>query len=175
VGVTISLQHARQTADETGASTEVRDSLALAADEVQAAIRDLRELARGIHPALLEDEGLPAAVAALGRRASLPVETRIDLGRRLPRPVEAAAYFTVAEALTNAARHAEATRVGVSIRDLGDRLEILIDDDGGGGADPTRGSGLSGLADRLASVDGRLAIDSPAGRGTRIRAEVPLG
>ena len=150
----------------TAVAGELRETLAVAAHEVQAAIRDLRELARGIHPALLEDEGLPAAVAALGRRASVAVETRIDLDRRLPRHIEASAYFTVAEALTNAARHAGASRVDVSIRDLGDRLEILIADDGVGGADPGRGSGLAGLADRLASVDGRLAIDSPAGRGT---------
>ncbi len=174
VGVTIALQQARQTADAAEIPSELRETLTVAATEVQAAIRDLRELARGIHPALLEDEGLPAAVAALGRRSSVAVETRIDLDRRLPRHIEASAYFTVAEALTNAARHASATRVDVSIRDLGDRLEILVADDGVGGADPSRGSGLAGLADRLASVDGRLRIDSPAGHGTTIRAEVPL-
>jgi signal transduction histidine kinase len=174
VGVTIALQQARQAAESGPASAELREGLAAAADEVQEAIRDLRELARGIHPALLEDEGLPAAVAALGRRASLPVETRVDLVRRLPRHIEATAYFTVAEALTNASRHAQASRVEVAIRDDGDRLVVLVDDDGVGGADPTAGSGLAGLADRVASVDGRLTIDSPVGRGTRLRAEVPL-
>jgi signal transduction histidine kinase len=173
LGATIALQQAREAVDGT-APPEVGDRLAVAADELQTAIRDLRELARGIHPALLEDEGLPAAVTALGRRASLPVETRVALDRRLPRHIEATAYFTVAEALTNATRHAQASRVDVSIRDEGDRLAILVADDGVGGADPSRGSGLGGLADRLASIDGRLTIESPAGGGTRISAEVPL-
>lgn len=174
VAVTIALQQARQTASASGAAPELRDGLAAVADELQGAIDDLRELARGIHPALLADDGLPAAIAALGRRAGVAVEPRIELERRLPAHIEATAYFTVAEALTNAARHAKASRAVVSIRDAGDRLEIRIRDDGVGGADPTLGSGLSGLADRLAAVDGRLVIESPAGGGTVIRAEVPL-
>ncbi len=91
----------------TDASPELRDGLAAVADELQAAIDDLRELARGIHPALLEDDGLPAAVAALGRRAAVPVEVQVDLARRLPGHIEATAYFTIAEALTNVARHAQ--------------------------------------------------------------------
>jgi signal transduction histidine kinase len=177
VGVTIALQQARAAAaagDAPGTAPEVEARLASAAEELQAAIDDLRELARGIHPALLEDEGLPAAVAALGRRAGLPVETRVELDRRLPRHIEATAYFTVAEALTNATRHGSASLATVTIHDAGDRLVVEIADDGAGGADPSRGSGLSGLADRLASVDGQLAIESPAGGGTRLRAEVPL-
>jgi signal transduction histidine kinase len=174
VAVTIALQQARQTASVTGAAPELRDGLAAVAEELQASIRALRELARGIHPALLEDEGLPAAIAALGRRAGLAVELQLELDRRLPRQIEATAYFTVAEALTNASRHAQATRAVVAIRDARHRLEIRIQDDGVGGADPSRGSGLSGLADRLAAVDGHLAIESPAGGGTRILAEVPL-
>jgi signal transduction histidine kinase len=113
-------------------------------------------------------------VAALGRRATVPVETQVDLGRRLPREIESTAYFTIAEAVTNAKRHAGASAVRVSIRDGGDHLSIEVDDDGVGGADATHGSGLSGLADRLATVDGRLTIDSPTGGGTRIHAEVPL-
>jgi signal transduction histidine kinase len=174
VGVTIALREARQAASAAEAPRDVQQRLAAAADELQSAIRDLRELARGIHPALLEDEGLAAAVAAVARRAGVPVETRIELDRRLPRHIEVTAYFTVAEALTNAARHADAGRATVAIRDLGARLVIEIVDDGVGGADPSKGSGLSGLADRLASVDGRLAIESPAGLGTRVRAEIPL-
>ena len=174
VGVTIALQQARQTATNTGAAPELQDGLAAVADELQSAIRDLRELARGIHPALLEDEGLPAAIAALARRAGVAVELQIDVPRRLPPHIEATAYFTVAEALTNAARHAEASRAIVSVRDAADRLELRVQDDGVGGADPSHGSGLSGLADRLAAVDGRLAIESPVGGGTTIVAEVPL-
>jgi signal transduction histidine kinase len=174
VGVTIALQQARQAASETAAAPDVQDRLANAADELQSAIHDLRELARGIHPALLEDDGLPAAVAALARRAGLPVEVDIQLDRRLPRLVEATAYFTVAEALTNAVRHAQAVHATVTIRDDGDRLSVLVEDDGLGGADPARGSGLRGLADRLASVDGSLLVDSEPGAGTRVRAEVPL-
>jgi signal transduction histidine kinase len=174
VAVTIALQQARQTASATGATPEVRDGLAAVAEELQGAIDDLRKLARGIHPALLEDEGLSAAVAALGRRAGVAVDVRSDLERRLPRSVEATAYFTVAEALTNAVRHASASRVVVTIHDAGDRLEVRVEDDGIGGADVARGSGLRGLADRLAAVDGHLAIDSASGGGTTIRAAVPL-
>jgi signal transduction histidine kinase len=174
VGVTIALQQARQAATEAAATTEVQARLGDAAEELQAAIDDLRELARGIHPALLADEGLPAAVVALARRAGLLVETHVELERRLPQHVEATAYFTVAEALTNATRHAEATRATVEIHDRDDRLEVVVIDDGAGGADPTRGSGLRGLEDRVASADGRLTIDSPTGGGTTIRAEIPL-
>jgi len=174
VAVTIALQQARQAAIATDAAPEIRERLAAVAEELQAAIDDLRELARGIHPALLEDAGLPAAVTALGRRAGVAVEVRSDLGRRLPRHIEATAYFTVAEALTNASRHANATRAIVTIRDGGDRLELRVEDDGAGGADPSLGTGLSGLADRLAAVDGHLDIASPAGGGTMLRAEVPL-
>jgi signal transduction histidine kinase len=174
VGVTIALQQARESASDAAAPADVQERLATTADEVQAAIRDLRELARGIHPALLEDEGLPAAVAALARRAGLPVETGIELDRRLPRHIETTAYFTIAEALTNTTRHAGATRASVTIRDSGDRLQVRVEDDGVGGADATLGSGLRGLADRVASVDGVLSIDSPYGGGTRIHAEIPL-
>lgn len=174
VAVTLALQQARQAATDGAELPELEARLSAAADELKGAITDLRELARGIHPALLEDEGLPAAVTALSRRASLPVETRFELDRRLPRHIEATAYFLVAEALTNATRHASATRVDVTVRDSGDVLEVTVGDDGAGGADPSRGSGLAGLADRLASVDGRLSIDSPGGGGTRIRAEIPV-
>ena len=160
VAVTLALQQARQATAGAAPPTEIEARLADAAEELQGAIDDLRELARGIHPALLEDEGLPAAVIALARRAGLPVETRIDLERRLPRLIEATAYFTIAEALTNATRHAAATRATVAIRDDDSRLTVEVEDDGVGGADAMRGSGLRGLADRLASVDGRLTIDS---------------
>jgi signal transduction histidine kinase len=174
VAVTLAIQQARQAATDGAELPELEARLAAAADELKGAITDLRELARGIHPALLEDEGLPAAVTALARRASLPVATRFEQDRRLPRHIEATAYFLVAEALTNATRHANATRADVVIHDAGDRLEVAVEDDGVGGADPGRGSGLAGLADRVASVDGRLSVDSPAGGGTRILAEIPV-
>ena len=174
VAVTLALQQARQAANDGAELPELEARLAAAADELRGAITDLRELARGIHPALLEDEGLPAAVTALARRASLPVDTRFELAGRLPRHIEATAYFFVAEALTNATRHAHANRADVVIRADGDMLELVVEDDGVGGADAARGTGLPGLADRVASVDGRLTIDSPAGGGTRIRAEIPV-
>jgi signal transduction histidine kinase len=174
VAVTIALQQARQAASASGASPELDGRLAVIAEELQGAIDDLRELARGIHPALREDDGLPAAVAALARRAGVAVDVRCDLQRRLPRHIEATAYFTVAEALANTARHANASHAIVTIHDAGDRLQVWIEDDGTGGADPFRGTGLSGLADRLAAVDGHMVIGSPAGGGTAIRAEVPL-
>ena len=174
VAVTIALRQARDTAAATDAAPELRDELAATADELQGAIDDLRELARGIHPAILEDDGLPAAVAALARRAGLAASVDSDLVRRLPPHVESTLYFTVAEALTNAARHARATRALVTIHDAGGHLEVSVEDDGRGGADASAGSGLRGLADRLAAVDGRLDIVSSPATGTTIRAVVPL-
>ena len=174
VAVTIALRQARETAATTDAAPELRDELAATADELQGAIDELRELARGIHPAILEDDGLPAAVAALARRAGVVVSVDSDLARRLPPHVESTLYFTVAEALTNAARHARATRAIVTIHDADGRVEVSVQDDGRGGADPAAGSGLRGLADRLAAVDGQLDVTSSPGQGTTIRAVVPL-
>ena len=174
VAVAIALRQARETASTTDAAPELRDELAATADELQGAIDDLRELARGIHPAILEDDGLPAAVAALARRAGVAVSVDSDLARRFPQHVESTLYFTVAEALTNAARHARATQAVVTIHDAGDRVEVAVEDDGRGGADPAAGSGLRGLTDRLAAVDGQLDVVSSPGTGTTIRATVPL-
>lgn len=141
--------------------------------ELQHALSELRELARGIHPAVLTDHGLAAAVRTLADRAPLPVQVR-ELGDRLPPHVETAAYFVVAEALTNIAKYARATEAWVS---LGPRMyghvAIEIGDDGVGGADPAVGTGLRGLADRVGALDGRLLVESPLGGGTRIRAEIP--
>ena len=174
VAVTIALRQARNIAATTDAAPELRDELAATADELQGAIDDLRELARGIHPAILEDDGLGAAVAALARRAGVAVAVDSDLERRLPPHVESTLYFTVAEALTNAARHAGATRALVTIHDAGGQVAVSVQDDGRGGADPEAGSGLRGLADRLAAVDGQLDVVSSPGAGTTIRAVVPL-
>jgi PAS domain S-box-containing protein len=142
--------------------------------ELDAGLAELRELARGIHPAVLTDHGLSAAVRALAQRCALPVELHDALAQRLDPAVEAALYYTVAEALTNVARYAEASSVTVSMdRDAGWAV-AEITDDGCGGADLRRGSGLRGLSDRLGALQGDLELHSPPGRGTRLRARVPL-
>jgi signal transduction histidine kinase len=143
--------------------------------KLAAALEELRELARGIHPAILSDRGFAPAVQALTRRVSLPIDTDVRVEGRLPDAVEAAAYFVVAEAITNVVKYAEADRATVRAWQEGDRVEVEVTDDGVGGADAARGSGLRGLADRLAAVEGTLAVDSPPGRGTRVRASIPCG
>jgi signal transduction histidine kinase len=147
--------------------------LAGAAEELQQALAELRELARGIHPAVLADHGLDAALDVLTDRAPLPVEVVSTPAERLPAPVEAAAYFVIAEALTNVAKYADAEHATVSVERVNGHASIEVSDDGIGGADPKRGSGLRGLADRVAALDGRLELQSPPGRGTTIRAEIP--
>jgi signal transduction histidine kinase len=141
-------------------------------EEAKRALAELRDLARGIHPAVLADRGLDAAISALAARSPVPVGVEFTAGR-LPGPVESAAYFVVAEALANAAKHAVASEIGVRITRHRDLLVVEIIDDGVGGADPARGTGLRGLADRVAAVDGHLTITSPTGGPTVIRAELP--
>jgi signal transduction histidine kinase len=123
---------------------------------------------------VLTDRGLDAALSGLAALSPVPVSVRVDVAPRPSASVEAIAYFVVAEALTNVAKHAQATRAVVSVERHGDVLAIVIRDDGIGGADPS-GQGLSGLADRVAGVDGRLSVDSPAGAGTVIEVELPCG
>jgi PAS domain S-box-containing protein len=148
-------------------------TLAGARDELGQALEELRELARGIHPAILTDRGLGAALEALASRAPLPVE--IDHGdERLPPSVEVAAYYVVSEALANVAKYAAATNVRVSVARENGTACVLVADDGVGGADPSDGSGLRGLADRLAALNGTLEVESPPGAGTIIRAEIPF-
>jgi signal transduction histidine kinase len=148
--------------------------LAGAGEELTLALEELRELARGLHPAVLSDRGLQAAVEALAVRSPLPVKVVEVPGERLPEPVEAAAYFVIAEALTNVAKYAQATTATVAVRRVNGHAHVEIRDDGVGGADPDRGSGLRGLADRVGALDGTLALDSPAGSGTTLRAEIPV-
>ena len=148
--------------------------LAGAAEELTHALADLRELARGIHPAVLTDRGLEPALETLVQRAPVPVELNVELGERLPAPVEVAAYYVVAEALTNVAKYAEASAVQVRAERVNGRVVVEVSDDGRGGADPMTGSGLRGLADRLAAVEGRLEVDSPEGGGTQVRATIPV-
>jgi signal transduction histidine kinase len=143
-------------------------------EEAKRALAELRDLARGIHPAVLADRGLDAAISALAARSPVPVGVEVAT-ERLPGRVESTAYFVVAEALANAAKHAEAAEIGVRIARHRDLLIVEVIDDGAGGADPARGSGLRGLADRVAAVDGRLAVTSPPGGPTVIRAELPCG
>jgi len=173
IGVMLALQQARSTADSQGAPEALREQLDAAASETTGAINELRELARGIHPAILEDEGLEVAVAALARRVGIPVEISMTLNGRLRRMVESTTYFTIAEALTNTQRHARANHATVCVVHAGTALELEVTDDGQGGAAAERGSGLSGLADRLMALGGRFEVISNDGRGTRILAMIP--
>jgi signal transduction histidine kinase len=147
--------------------------LAGAGEELDAALEELRELARGIHPALLSDRGLDTALETLVHRAPVPVTLRSDAGERLPEAVELAAYFVVSEALTNVVKYAHASQATVELARANGRLLVEVADDGVGGADPARGTGLRGLADRLAVLEGRLEVDSAPGRGTTVRARIP--
>jgi signal transduction histidine kinase len=141
---------------------------------LEAALRELRELARGIHPAILTRSGLDPAITALAARSPVPVDVQSAIDGRLAPAVEAAAYFVVAEALTNVARYADAGRASVELRGDGNGgIVVVVADDGVGGADANAGSGLRGLQDRLAVIDGVLAIDSPPGGGTRLQATIP--
>jgi len=141
--------------------------------ELQRAIAELRNLARGIHPAVLTDRGLDAALSALAARSTVPVKLDVQLKERPPASVEATAYFIVAEALTNAARYAHANAVAVKVHQHGDKLHIEVADDGVGGAAQRPGGGLAGLADRASSVEGTLRISSPTGGPTVVAAELP--
>jgi signal transduction histidine kinase len=141
--------------------------------ELQRAIAELRNLARGIHPAVLTDRGLDAALSALAARSPIPVRLDVELRERPPASVEATAYFIVAEALANAAKYARAHAVDVRVRLIGDKLHVEVADDGVGGAEERPGGGIAGLADRASSVEGSLSLTSPAGGPTIIAAELP--
>jgi signal transduction histidine kinase len=138
-----------------------------------AALQELRELSQGIHPGILTERGLGPALRELAYGAPVPIELAVPLEERLPQPVEAAAYYVVAEALTNVAKYASATAVSVSVDRRDGRAVVEISDDGVGGADPARGSGLRGLADRVEALGGLLDLESRPGQGTRVRAEIP--
>jgi signal transduction histidine kinase len=171
VALALTLRLARRRIDESPAAA--KEMLDDAAANLDGAIRELRDLARGIHPAVLSDRGLGPALEALAQRMPLPIEIAAGPRQRLPEPVEAAAYFVVAEAITNVARYAHATHARVDISRNGDRLVVEVVDDGVGGADPGKGSGLRGLTDRIAALDGRLEIESADARGTTVRAVIP--
>jgi signal transduction histidine kinase len=157
--------------DDPATAATLLDS---ARDELRHALDELRELARGIHPAILTDQGLGPAVDALARRSPVPVELDgLDAAAELPSQVEAVAYFVVSEALTNVAKYASASHASVRVRRLDGHAVVEVRDDGVGGADATRGTGLRGLADRVGALDGQLRIESPTGGGTVVRAYIP--
>ena len=158
-----------------GNDQDARSLLAQAAEEVDLTLRDLRELARGIHPAVLTDSGLRPALEALAAQTPVPVELVAIPEKRLPEPCEATAYYLIAESLTNVAKYANATAATISVRHANGRLLVEVRDDGDGGADPERGSGLRGLTDRVSALRGTLQIQSEIGRGTSVSASIPLG
>jgi signal transduction histidine kinase len=154
---------------------ELKKELARFADGLTDVLDELRELARGIHPAILSEGGLAPAVKALARRSAVPVELDVAIHAGLPERVEVASYFVVSEALANAAKHAQASVAHVNIETEGSLLHVSIGDDGLGGADPSRGSGLIGLTDRVQALGGTLSVRSLPGEGTTIRVELPVG
>ena len=172
VGAAITLRLARE--KWSRAPEEALDFLDAALDRLQAGLRDLRELAAGIHPSILTDRGLGAAVHALAARSVVPVELGPLPSERLPAAVEATAYFVAAEALTNAAKHARCERVEIGVRVEDGWAVVEVRDDGVGGADLSGGSGLRGLADRVSALGGKLGIQSPTGGGTAITARIAL-
>jgi signal transduction histidine kinase len=155
--------------------TELKKELARFADGLTGALDEVRELARGIHPAILSEGGLRPALKALARRSAVPVVLQVDVETQLPERVEVASYFVVSEALANAAKHARASVAHVTVTAAGSLLQVSIRDDGVGGADPSRGSGLIGLTDRVQALGGTLSVLSPSGQGTTLRVELPLG
>jgi signal transduction histidine kinase len=157
-----------------GELPEVRAQLDHVADELSRALDDLREVSRGIHPAILSRGGLGPALKALARRSAVPVELEVDVAPRLPESVEVAAYYVVSEALTNAAKHAQASIAHVDARAQDGSLHISVRDDGIGGADPRRGSGLIGLTDRVEALGGMISLSSPAGKGTEMLVDLPI-
>jgi signal transduction histidine kinase len=172
VGAVISLKLAHRRLAQ--APDEARELVEEALEHMESGIRDLRELASGIHPSVLTDRGLSAALVALAGRSPMPVELGEVPPQRLPAPVETSVYFVVAEALTNAAKHACCNHVHVGVRVEDGSAAVEVRDDGVGGADPAAGSGLRGLADRVNALGGRLEIESTAGEGTMVRARIAL-
>jgi signal transduction histidine kinase len=171
VSLILELRAAQSTTPEVG---ELQAQLARAAHDLDEVLGELREISRGIHPALLSKAGLNSALKALGRRAAIPVEFDLRSDQRLPAPVEVATYYVVSEALTNAVKHANASVVSVELEVRRGVLTLVIRDDGVGGADPTLGSGLLGLGDRLEALGGRLMISSVPFEGTSLMVEIPV-
>jgi signal transduction histidine kinase len=164
-----------QTSLGPSAPPKALELLDRATEELKEALAELRELARGIHPRILTERGLAAAIQFLAERSPVPVTVHAEANGRLPDQIEATAYFAVSEALANVAKYSRATSATVSAERENGSLVVHVVDDGVGGADPSRGSGIRGLSDRVAAVGGRLEVDSPAGRGTRLTIRLPAG
>jgi signal transduction histidine kinase len=171
VSLALTLRMAREKLDAE--PSEAGRLLDHSREELDEALKELRELARGIHPTVLSDHGLAAAIEGLARRAPLPVAVGELPAERLPEHLELTAYFVVSEALTNVAKYASASHASVTVTMENGRLTIEVSDDGVGGADLELGTGLRGLTDRLAALEGWLDIDSRPGHGTTVRATIP--
>ena len=170
VSLAINLGMARA---QAGTTQEAKQAIAEAHEEAKAALAELRDLIRGLHPAVLEDRGLDAALSGVAARMPIPVRLTVDLPRRPAPVIEAVAYFVVSEGLANIVKHSQATEAAVFVQRAADRLHVIVTDDGVGGADPAHGTGLSGLARRAASVDGTFEIDSPPGGPTLLTVDLP--
>jgi len=170
VSLAINLGMARS---QVRTAEEARQAIADAHEEAKSALAELRDLIRGLHPAVLEDRGLDAALSGVAARMPIPVRLTVELPRRPAPVIEAVAYFVVSEGLANIVKHAQASQAEIVVSRAGDRLHIIVSDDGVGGADPARGTGLTGLAKRAASVDGTFDIDSPPGGPTLLTVDLP--
>ena len=157
-----------------GEQPELKAALSETVQELNEATDEVREVAQGIHPAILTQGGLAPALRTLALRSSIPVEVVVEREERLPEPVEVAAYYVAAEALTNAAKHATASCAWVTLERQGGLVRLRISDDGVGGADPSTGSGLTGVRDRIEALGGSLAVRSPGGQGTVLDVALPL-
>lgn len=175
VSLAMDLGRARERLERGVAPAEVAGLIEGAHEEAKRALAELRDLARGIHPAVLTDRGLDAALSALAARSAVPTSIRVSLTRRPPASIEAIAYFVAAEALANVAKHAGATAAEIRVGDSGNVVTVTVSDNGRGGAGPRPGSGLAGLEDRVAGVDGTLTVSSPPGAGTTVTAVLPCG
>jgi signal transduction histidine kinase len=171
--VTLALR-LRSAAEPSSGRPELGTEIAGVAAELMGVIDDLREISRGIHPAILSRAGLRPALRALGRRSAVPVELDVRVDGRLPEPVEVGAYYVVSEMLANAAKHARASMIQVDAETSGGTLRVRVHDDGIGGATPARGSGLLGLKDRIEALGGTFSVHSPAGRGTTVSCQLPV-
>jgi signal transduction histidine kinase len=172
LALALRLRSAAMTAPQE--SGEFRTKITDVAVGLTGVTNELREIARGIHPAILSRAGLRAALRALGRRSAVPVHMDVRIDGRLPEPVEVGAYYVVSEMLTNAAKHARASVVEVDAEASGGTLRLCVRDDGVGGADPLRGTGLVGLKDRIEALGGTFSLCSPAGSGTTVSCELPV-
>jgi signal transduction histidine kinase len=172
--VSLSLGLRAATSDIPSGLGEVEEGLAQVASGLGGVLEDLREVSRGIHPAILAEGGLGPALTTLAKRSPIPVELDVRAEGRMPEPVEVAAYYIVSEALTNAAKHAQASNVQLTLDVRGSMLRIAVHDNGLGGADPTRGSGLLGLKDRAEAIGGTIVLESRHEAGTSLVAELPL-